>query len=170
MILTGETSYGPNWKEATEYMSKICYEAEQNQNYEMKYNIKQSILLEKDETLSIEDSMSNNAVSASYMLHAQLIILFSNTGEQAITVSKFFPQCPVLAVLSSEAYAKNVQLYSGIFYMTVGSQLGRESLIETVKKEAQDMKLVKKGDVVIVLTGMKEGLSIGNNWIQTDVI
>lgn len=81
MILTGETSYGPNWKEATEYMSKICYEAEQNQNYEMKYNIKQSILLEKDETLSIEDSMSNNAVSASYMLHAQLIILFSNTGE-----------------------------------------------------------------------------------------
>jgi len=54
--------------------------------------------------------------------------------------------------------------------MTVGSQLGRESLIETVKKEAQDMKLVKKGDVVIVLTGMKEGLSIGNNWIQTDVI
>ena len=33
------------------------------------------------------------------------------------------------------------------------------------------MKLVNKGDVVIVLTGMKEGLSSGgNNWIQTDVI
>ena len=152
-------------------MSKICYEAEQNQNYEVMYNIKQSILLEKDETLSIEDSMSNNAVSASYMLGARLIILFSNTGEQAITVAKFFPQCPVLAVLSSESYSKNVQLHSGIFYMTVGSQLGRESLIDTVKKEARDMKLVRKGDVVIVLTGMKEGLSSGgNNWIQTDVI
>ena len=49
------------------------------------------ILLEKNETLSIEDSMSNNAVSASYMLGAKLIILFSNTGEQAITVAKFSP-------------------------------------------------------------------------------
>ena len=54
--------------------------------------------------------------------------------------------------------------------MTVGSQLGRESLIGTVKKEAVDMKMVKKGDVVIILTGMKEGLTSGNNWIQTDII
>ena len=72
------------------------------------YNIKQSVLLERDETLSIEDSMSNNAVSASYMLNAKLIILFSNTGEQAITVANFYPACPVLAVLSSESYSKNV--------------------------------------------------------------
>ena len=151
-------------------MSRICYEAEQNQNFEVKYNIKQSVMLEKDETLSIEESMSNNAVSASYMLGAKLIILFSNTGEQAITVAKFFPQCPVLAVLSSESFSKNVQLHSAIYFMTVGSQLGRESLIDTVKKEARDMKLVKKGDVVIILTGMKDGLSSGNNWIQTDVI
>ena len=57
----------------------------------MKYNIKQSVLLEKGEVLSIEDSMSNGAVSASYMLGAKLIILFSNTGEQAITVAKFSP-------------------------------------------------------------------------------
>ena len=85
-------------------------------------------------------------------------------------MAKFNPQCPVLAVLSSESFSKNVMLYSGIYYMTVGSQLGRESLIGTVKKEAQDMKLVKKGDVVIILTGMKEGLTSGNNWIQTDVI
>ena len=86
-------------------------------------------------------------------------------------MAKFSPQCPVLAVLSSESFAKNVLLHSGIFYMTVGSQLGRESLVGTVKKEAMDMKLVKKGDVVIILTGMKEGLtSGGSNWIQTDVI
>ena len=115
--------------------------------------------------MSIEESMSNNAVSASYMLNAKLIILFSNSGEQAITVAKYHPQCPVLAVLSSESFAKNVMLHSGIFYMTVGSQLGRESLVDTVKKEAVSMRLAKKGDAVIILTGMKEGLTSGNNWI-----
>ena len=49
--------------------------------------------------------------------------------------------------------------------MTVGSQLGRESLVDTVKKEAKGMNLVKKGDAVIILTGMKEGFTSGNNWI-----
>ena len=77
-------------------------------------------------------------------------------------MSKYHPQCPVLAVLSSERFAKNVMLHSGIFYMTVGSQLGRESLVDTVKKEAVSMRLVKKGDTVIILTGMKEGLTSGN--------
>ena len=80
-------------------------------------------------------------------------------------MSKFEPQCPVLAVLSSEAFGRNVLLHSGIVYMTVGSQLGRESLIDTVKKEAVSMKLVKRGDVVIILTGTKEGLANENNWI-----
>jgi len=46
LILTGETGLGPYWKEATEYMARICYEAEQNQVYEVKYNLKQSYLLE----------------------------------------------------------------------------------------------------------------------------
>ena len=76
----------------------------------------------------------------------------------------------MLAVLSSETHAKNVLLHSGIFYMTVGSQLGRESLIDTVKKEAISMRLARKGDCVIILHGMKEGLTSGNNWIQTDII
>ena len=40
LILTGETGVGPYWKEATEFMARICYEAEQNQKYEVKYNIK----------------------------------------------------------------------------------------------------------------------------------
>ena len=54
--------------------------------------------------------------------------------------------------------------------MIVGSQLGRESLNDTVKKEAQNMGLVEKGDAVIFLTALKEGLTDGNNFVQPDRI
>jgi len=61
-------------------------------------------------------------------------------------------------------------LHSGVFYMTVGSQIGRESLNDTVKKEAANMGLVEKGDNVIFLTALKEVLTDGNNFVQPDVI
>jgi hypothetical protein len=56
-------------------------------------------------------------------------------------------------------------LHSGVYYMIVGSQLGRESLNDTVKKEAANMGLVNKGDGVIFLTALKEGLTDGNNFV-----
>ena len=64
--------------------------------------------------MTIEESMANNAVNAAYMLDAKLIILFSNTGGQAITVSKFCPTALVMSVISSEALSKNIMLHSGI--------------------------------------------------------
>jgi hypothetical protein len=73
-------------------------------------------------------------------------------------------------VLANELLAKKVMLHSGVFYMIVGSQLGRESLNDTVKKEAQNMGLVEKGDAVIFLTALKEGLTDGNNFVQPDRI
>ena len=141
-ILTGETATGPHFREATSYLSKICYETELGLPYEANNLKRQSLLLKKDERMSVQDAMSNVAVNAAYMLGAQLIIIFSNTGEQAITVKQFSPNCPVLVVLASEQLAKQVMLHSGIFYMVVGSQLGRESLNDTVKKKAKERGLV----------------------------
>jgi hypothetical protein len=46
----------------------------------------------------------------------------------------------------------------GIFYMLVGSLIGADSLLDTVNKEAIMRGLVKKGDFVIVTTGVNEGL------------
>ena len=43
-----------------------------------------SLILEKSLKMNVEQSMANCAVNASYMLGAKLIILFSNTGMQAI--------------------------------------------------------------------------------------
>jgi hypothetical protein len=64
-----------------------------------------------------------------------------------------------------------VMLHSGIFYMVVGSQLGRESLNNTVKKQALEMGLVSTGDRIIFLTALKEGLTTDRqNNVQPDVV
>jgi pyruvate kinase len=54
----------------------------------------------------------------------------------------------------------------GIFYMLVGSLIGAESLLDTVKKEATEKGLVKKGDFVVVTTGVNEGLEGSTNLLK----
>jgi pyruvate kinase len=47
-VLTGETATGPYWMQATEYLSKICYETEITDHPELKYNQKQSMILKSE--------------------------------------------------------------------------------------------------------------------------
>lgn len=54
----------------------------------------------------------------------------------------------------------------GIFYLLVGSLIGAESLLDTVKKEAITRGLVRKGDFVIVTTGVNEGLEGSTNLLK----
>ena len=50
--------------------------------------------------------------------------------------------------------------------MLVGSLIGAESLLDTVKKEATAKGLVKKGDFVVVTTGVNEGLEGSTNLLK----
>jgi pyruvate kinase len=54
----------------------------------------------------------------------------------------------------------------GIFYLLVGSLIGAESLLETVKKDALKRGFVNKGDCVIVTTGINEGLEGSTNLLK----
>jgi pyruvate kinase len=54
----------------------------------------------------------------------------------------------------------------GINYLLVGSLIGAESLLETVKKDALKRGFVNKGDIVIVTTGINEGLEGSTNLLK----
>lgn len=56
--------------------------------------------------LSIEETISNSAVKASYEIGAKLIIVFTSSGHSAMLVQKYKPKCPILAVSSSDKAAK----------------------------------------------------------------
>ncbi len=116
--------------------------------------------------LSIGEAISNCAVKAAYEMNAKMIIVFTNSGQSAITVSKYKPQCPILAVSASDKSAKQCMVSKGIFYLLVGSLIGADSLLDKVKKEAIFRGLVKKGDFVVVTTGINEGLEGSTNLLK----
>ena len=54
----------------------------------------------------------------------------------------------------------------GVFVLLVGSLIGAESLLDTVKMEAIERGLVQKGDFVVVTTGINEGLRESTNLLK----
>jgi len=112
------------------------------------------------------EAICNCAVKASYEMNAKLIIVFTNSGSSAILVSKYRPQCPILAVSASDTSAKQIMISRGIFNLLVGSLIGAESLLDKVMREAKARGLVSKGDFVIVTTGVNEGLEGSTNLLK----
>lgn len=111
--------------------------------------------------LSVAESIANCAVRASYEVNAKLIIVFTNTGESALSVRKYGPKCPVLAVSgSNNKFGSTLcMLTRGIFHHQVGSLIGCDNLIDSnLKKEAIDRGLIEKGDYIVVTMGIDEGL------------
>ena len=50
--------------------------------------------------------------------------------------------------------------------MLVGSLIGAESLLDTIKKEAIERGLVNKKDFVVITTGVNEGLEGSTNLLK----
>ena len=48
----------------------------------------------------------------------------------------------------------------------VGSLIGAESLLDKVKREAQKRGLIQEGDMIIVTTGVNEGLEGSTNLLK----
>lgn len=135
MILASETAIGPHYKECVDTLSRTLYEAELNIDYEQKYQDFQTHLITKNLSLSIEETIANAAVKASFDIEAKLIVAFTNSGHTAKIVQKYKPACPILAVSASESTVRQCMIMKGIFYMLVGSLLGAESLLDKVKQE-----------------------------------
>jgi hypothetical protein len=70
------------------------------------------------------------------------------------------------AVSASDTSAKQIMIHRGIFNLLVGSLIGADSLLEKVMSEAKGRGLVRKGDTVIVTTGVNEGLEGSTNLLK----
>jgi len=155
VMLSGETANGSFPVKAVSIMAAICKEAEANINYWQYFNsVRQAAGPQ-----SIAEAVASSAVKASLDLKASLVIVLTETGNTARLVAKYRPRAPILAVIRSEKCAQQCLTYRGLFPLLVDSMSGTESLIHRVIKAAKELKMVKDGDLVVVVSGQREGVA-----------
>ena len=68
-------------------------------------------------------------------------------------LTKHKPRCPILVVTPNSWVANSTLLLRGTFSMIVGSLVSSSTLIQKVIHEANQRKLIKRGDKIVFISG-----------------
>nr|AIT70040.1 pyruvate kinase [Grateloupia turuturu] len=164
VMLSGETAKGSYPVEAVRTMVGICREVEDMLDYAYVFqSLRQH---HKIAQLTITETITSSSVKTAYDLNAAIILCLTETGNTARMVCKYRPVCPVICVTSNETTARQLLIHRGAFPMVVGSMFGTESLIARAMHRSTAAGFCEKGDLVVLVSGMREGVSGGTNILR----
>lgn len=166
VMLSGESAAGMYPVESVKALADICEEAESNHESEL---LQRYIDL-FDDKYSFRSSICRAARQVAESVGAAAIIVESATGKVARAMAHFRPECPIIAVVTSEAVQKNLCFSCGVTAV-LGKNL---KTTDEITQQAMDVSMktgiVKKGDTVIVLSSNKVGPSYGTDTLQIKVL
>ena len=164
IMLSGETAAGDYPVEALQTMVKIASRTEQDINYMSRLK-KRSILTNPDITNAIAHATCTTAMD----LNASAIITVSNSGRTARMVSKYGPACPIIGCSVNKDVCRKMSLSWGVTPLLVELKHNSDELFDHAVDKAEEMGLIKQGEIVVLTAGVPLGISGTTNMIKVHV-
>lgn len=160
IMLSGETAAGKYPIEAVKTMAKIAERTEQDIDY--KNRMKRRDIVKQDITTAISHATCDTAMD----LDAKAIITVTISGFTANMVSRYKPNCPIIACSTSAQVCRQMNLCWGVTPVGILQEDTADHLfmtaIETTKREG----LIESGDTVVLTAGVPLGVSGKTNMIR----
>ena len=146
IMLSGESAAGRHPVEAVRTMANIAVNAENTINYYEKY---------VDSSADMEPNLKNaicaSAYNAAQYLDAKAIVVLTRSGATANILSRFHPECPVIAATISERGRNQLNLVWGITPVAAENLDSADKFVEYAVSKAVESRLVKRGDNIVVI-------------------
>lgn len=166
VMLSGETSIGKFPVHTVRLMNDIVQKADKHGHQ------RQTIAhpFPEDYEDNLFDSVGRSIVDISRQINADAIVVLTNKGRTAINVSKFRPDCKIIAISNSFETMNRLCLRYGVTSL-YSELIDKEHIaIDTSKKLIVEAGLVKKGDMVIFLAGAPYKEKSRFNWFRYEAI
>ena len=160
IMLSGETAAGKYPVEAVKTMAKIAERTEQDIDY--KSRMKRRELAKKDITTAISHATCDTAVD----LEAKAIITVTISGFTARMVSRYKPDCPIIACSTSAQVCRQMNLCWGVQPVGILKEDTADHLFMAAIQTAKREGLIEKGDTVVLTAGVPLGVSGKTNMIR----
>lgn len=168
IMLSGETSIGKYPCEAVRVMDEVAKNTEQYmEEYE---TYKFDWLKEYSSSFDLTSAISYAATNLAKNVEAKLIIIATNTGTTAISISKYKPSIPVMAATNNSKTFHRLCLTWGVIPVMLEEKLTTDEMIESVVNKAKSLGLAKKDDKVIIVAGIPWGKPGTTNTVQVQTI
>lgn len=165
IMLSGETAAGNFPVESVKTMATIAERTERQINYREKLqNEKQS------NKLSISDAISHATCTTAYDLNAKAIITVTKSGQTAMTISRYRPNCPIISCTTDEKVCRQLFLSWGVIPITISEKENNEDLFEEAVKVCEESGILQTGDVVAITAGVPLGVSGTTNLLKVTVV
>ena len=148
VMLSGETASGRYPVQSVRMMAKITEQAECSPF--MRYNRR----FEKDPTDIVTHAVAQSAVNILHEVDARCIIAFSVSGKTSKQISKQRPNRPVYAFSSRMEIYNRLSLLWGVYPMYIPDITDAKRLITSSENLLMEKKLVERGDLVVLVTGL----------------
>lgn len=134
IMLSGESANGKYPVEAARTMSRIAKTAEAKLNYDAILN-----KMRESHILNVPNAISLSACTTASELNATAIITATQSGHTAKMVSKYRPQCPIIAVTPNEIVARKLALNCGVVPLLTETFNSTDELIDkSVNKSLEE--------------------------------
>ncbi|MBP3915755.1 MAG: pyruvate kinase [Clostridium sp.] len=164
IMLSGETAAGKYPVEAVKTMATIAKRTEET----LKYN--ELLKKRKIEDVTVTNAISYATCTTSADLNAKAIISFTTSGHTARMVSKFRPQCPIIATTEDEGVMRRLALVWGVYPVKTSHVGNTDDLFTSSIASAKEKNYLENGDLVVITAGVPSGISGTTNLIKVHTI
>lgn len=161
IMLSGETAAGAYPVEAVKTMAKIAERTEKDINYNERLKKRENI-----NDYDITTAISHATCTTAKDLNAAAIITVTISGFTAGMISRYKPNCPIIACSVSPKICRQMNLYWGVTPVWIPRENSADDLFEDAVRVAEKEGYIKKGDTVVLTAGVPLGVSGKTNMIR----
>jgi pyruvate kinase len=166
VMLSGETAAGNYPVESVVTMSKILTAAEESVDYWKRFR---ALSFEK-KAETVSDAISHACCATAMDLSAGAVITVTTSGYTARMISRFRPNCPIVALTSDETVRRQLSISWGVIPEAGKMLNSTDELFEEGIAAALRTGVVAAGSTVVLTAGVPIGISGTTNLIKVQQI
>ena len=164
IMLSGETAAGKYPVEAVKTMATIAKRTEETINYNE--NLRDKAL----SAANVTDAISYATCTTAIDLNAKAILSATSSGHTARMVSKFRPQCPIVATTDNERVMRQLSLTWGVLPTISSNGKNTDEVIDNAINAGKEKNYLAEGDLVVITAGVPVATSGTTNLIKVETI
>ncbi|MEA3285596.1 MAG: pyruvate kinase [Synergistota bacterium] len=164
LMLSGETAAGKYPARSVETMSRIISKAEEQlERWQRPFEVPAV-------PNSVPDAVSMAAVEIAKKTGAKAILSLTRSGVTARMVSKYRPDCPIIATTPSVKTQKELSLSWGVVPLFKSTDGSEDEAIEGAVAAAMGRGFLSEGDMVVITAGMPLDVPGTTNMVRVHTI
>ncbi|HAR85349.1 MAG TPA: pyruvate kinase [Clostridium sp.] len=165
IMLSGETASGKYPVEVVNTMTQIAMKTEEYINYEESFKKRRKL-----HVANVPNAISVATCTTAMELNASAIITATQSGQTARQISKYRPECEVIACTPYERVARSLALNWGVFPVITPKLKDTDELIDKTSEIALAANYVEKGDLVVIVAGIPMNYIGSTNMMKVHII